>query len=1137
MRDRIRAIKRIVAMRNAFFAAIAVSIAMLLSPLALAPVPALAQTQTVVIDCLPPWETNNRFLESTRIKHPGLSLNGFDCGNNCAIGYGLKQVLEGVYGKEINSEIKDVFEKMISLASKPLKFGQIDNNSAILQSRGFVALTSYVLENNDYNPTILNPVLPSATVAVNNFRTALLKNNMWEMNKDITDDGVKWTESVTNVARAIDFYLALENAYKHYNIDEFKDKKSNALFSQLEKDNIMNKYSNLIWRLNATESQFGGFLSRFGLEPGNAPLKIQVAAGYASLTWQKPKIIHNGHTATMYETIPRYIPRAFKAAGESNKNDSKEYWNYQSDSGKYFWAEGPYYFHITLSDIIPFWHAVRINNLLSNTSLHSYNFADPFRQNWFINPFDWLADISTPDGKTPPIDDGNKQYMYNADLLRWNSEYGDDGIGEKFARIVGSIKATGASALQQKLYPVAISIPRRIITDSALPDGIIGNKFDDRKDGENGRQEVVLRKTTANGRQHYILLNGESDDAIERGEGHEQGDQMQLLYYVDDISYLIDSGYDKPAKPSLDIKIWPPDLKLKKWRRSTWNNYHDHNVMWMLGWNQKFGDEAVKTGVSPPFLKESKLRIVSDHQNVNSIYQAISNKVYALISSITLKSHDEVGNLIPSSDYFRLVFFIADDNDPYLIDINSITSEARISSASVIRGFVYNMNYFGNSNNVTIKKQSNEKALIWNNLYKSEKSNKPDSSDAKLFIQPFVFEWNLYDTLKTATVREAYFSAERGIGVNTKTLRLSSKFATDSYSTVSFIQALDSNNQIPDLIRPNIPKPVSTSNSKIPFLPWQYFTWQRDTSTVDVLAVRYAKQFLSPSLFPNPDSSVITVYEADSARFYFPKEENFGFVRLVKNNSNKWVIDDNYYFNLKKYGPPPLISRISGPECLDSENSSGRFVSSTSGGIPPYSYIWSSYRICTGAVSVDAISSSVGPQCNAWSDNVGITKSVDYSGYDHDDFKIRVEVTDSSSPQQSVNSDILQVSLLASSEGSCSVDIFGKTDLADLEQMFTSQIQLPEMNENIPEAYALRQNFPNPFNPSTEILFDLPETAMVSLFVYDVLGREVTRLVENELSAGFHRARFDAGNLPSGVYLYRIQAGNFQDTGRMLLLK
>ena len=93
------------------------------------------------------------------------------------------------------------------------------------------------------------------------------------------------------------------------------------------------------------------------------------------------------------------------------------------------------------------------------------------------------------------------------------------------------------------------------------------------------------------------------------------------------------------------------------------------------------------------------------------------------------------------------------------------------------------------------------------------------------------------------------------------------------------------------------------------------------------------------------------------------------------------------------------------------------------------------------------------------------------------------------------------------------------------------------MGLGVSAGISFAHNFPNPFNPSTEILFDLPETAMVSLAVYDVSGREVARLIEGELPAGWHRARFDAGSLSSGVYLYRIRAGDFRDTGRMILLK
>jgi hypothetical protein len=89
----------------------------------------------------------------------------------------------------------------------------------------------------------------------------------------------------------------------------------------------------------------------------------------------------------------------------------------------------------------------------------------------------------------------------------------------------------------------------------------------------------------------------------------------------------------------------------------------------------------------------------------------------------------------------------------------------------------------------------------------------------------------------------------------------------------------------------------------------------------------------------------------------------------------------------------------------------------------------------------------------------------------------------------------------------------------------------------LPEAYFLSANYPNPFNPSTEIRFALPEAARVDLVVYDVLGREVARLVDGTQEAGHHRAPFDASALPSGVYLYRLTAGDFVETRRMVLMK
>lgn len=89
----------------------------------------------------------------------------------------------------------------------------------------------------------------------------------------------------------------------------------------------------------------------------------------------------------------------------------------------------------------------------------------------------------------------------------------------------------------------------------------------------------------------------------------------------------------------------------------------------------------------------------------------------------------------------------------------------------------------------------------------------------------------------------------------------------------------------------------------------------------------------------------------------------------------------------------------------------------------------------------------------------------------------------------------------------------------------------------VPTEFALKQNYPNPFNPSTTISYQLPESANVSLIIYDVTGREVANLVSAFKPAGQHTAQFNAANLPSGMYIYRIIAGNFTASNKMMLVK
>ena len=89
----------------------------------------------------------------------------------------------------------------------------------------------------------------------------------------------------------------------------------------------------------------------------------------------------------------------------------------------------------------------------------------------------------------------------------------------------------------------------------------------------------------------------------------------------------------------------------------------------------------------------------------------------------------------------------------------------------------------------------------------------------------------------------------------------------------------------------------------------------------------------------------------------------------------------------------------------------------------------------------------------------------------------------------------------------------------------------------IPNNISLRQNYPNPFNPSTVIEFGLPEASNVKLVVYDMLGREVTTLVNENLPAGTHLSNFDASNLSAGTYFYTLSVGNKSETNKMILLK
>jgi hypothetical protein len=94
-----------------------------------------------------------------------------------------------------------------------------------------------------------------------------------------------------------------------------------------------------------------------------------------------------------------------------------------------------------------------------------------------------------------------------------------------------------------------------------------------------------------------------------------------------------------------------------------------------------------------------------------------------------------------------------------------------------------------------------------------------------------------------------------------------------------------------------------------------------------------------------------------------------------------------------------------------------------------------------------------------------------------------------------------------------------------------------DKNKNLPEEFSLGKSYPNPFNSRTTIQYSLAEASDVTIEIYDILGRKIETLVPGIQPAGWHSVVWDAENLPSGVYLYRIKAGEYVESRSCLLLK
>lgn len=201
-----------------------------------------------------------------------------------------------------------------------------------------------------------------------------------------------------------------------------------------------------------------------------------------------------------------------------------------------------------------------------------------------------------------------------------------------------------------------------------------------------------------------------------------------------------------------------------------------------------------------------------------------------------------------------------------------------------------------------------------------------------------------------------------------------------------------------------------------------------------------------------------------------------------------------------------------------------RFASETGGQAP--TLLWDASE--TSGVSYEVYRCFTDSGCNFWS-KIATTSSTSYTDTD--------ETIDWGRDATEVQYKVLSKKYSKESLFSNVVSIFVSDGIGCGKFCKVGDLQAGLQEEQAPGTFTLHENYPNPFNPTTEIRFELPEASHAALVVYDALGREVDRLVDRPLDAGIHRFTFDAADLPSGVYLYRLTAYGFTKTGNMLLMK
>ncbi|MEM8485761.1 MAG: hypothetical protein AAF564_09440 [Bacteroidota bacterium] len=795
---------------------------------------------------LPPDTRNSRFFTDPFARHrPALSIVGFDNQENNIHGYGLKQIIERALDptSRENAIISTLIEKATrhpkdkDAPVSDAKTQVVNHNSQLLQGRAFIALLTLVLEQN--GQTLPDVQQPSHAYAMEMLRASLLTEKRLHplyANEMLSGpDRVKWTTSLCNMARGIDLYLALENAYAHYGLPE------DLLLTETEKEALLDRHILGISQvLEVVDSNIG----IGALISGNWSLKMWAAEAYACLGTQYK---NEAEARQLFV----WFGRGLRRASPGDKNDKRRYWTYMStrevggalSDSQRTWAEGPYYLHFTLQDVLPLWHAVRANGYLTSSD-HEVDIDDPFYAPWFTEPISWLADITTHAGETPPFDDGNRRPMFNAHLMAWNEDYGIPLLGEKMNWIFQRVSSakdgvpTDWKTINNDVLLQYLAMPKAVAT--APPAAIIGN----RNIIERHEEQLILRRTI-NGKTHFVCIHGEPDiESIARGEGHEQPDQLQLLYYVDEQSLIMDAGYDRGFIT----------------KNSSWNRYTDHNVMAYAK-----GDSGMK---SPDRLTKQV-----QHTPVDFLYFDPASTESVSIMKGQTRLHWLGGILSPGNlkdkttgQYARTVLFIADETYPYLIDINQVKNTVEKGTMPGL-----NMRYHVGSNDYS------QTAAGWHSWHV------PNAPGCHLYFDCVEHD----DTGERILIEEAEVEERFRTRSQIKRFTCEGK-PRETFTTVGLFRAgADAPFAAPQAIAP--------ADAAATYRIWQWDNQESDT--IDILFVK--------SLALLPQSAMVQFevsLEGEQMAFISGENKDIGYARCKKIDGT-WHVLPDFLFGLEMLAP------------------------------------------------------------------------------------------------------------------------------------------------------------------------------------------------------------------------------------------